>query len=555
MKENDDIPADWPEKTTIGALVHECAGTFGDKTALMYRDPARILTFRDLDAASDAVAKSLIASGIAQGTHAAVWAPNIPEWLIVSFGCAKAGIPIICLNTNFRAYDLEYILKLADVDILFLVSGSAQPGDYTDALYEICPELKDSGAGNLKSRRLPRLKTVVLLGDEQHPGMLTWQEFLSRGEPVSAPDLHRRISSVRPDDGAFIFLTSGTTGRPKCALWRHARFIGNMTYLAEKILFTPDDVCCIPLPFFHVYGCGVTLSSLFSGCTVAPVVRFNAREFLTTIESSHATQVFGTPTMFVAALDELGRAPYDTSSLKGGNMGGSVSPPALVGAVIEKMGAEKFGILYGMTEILLFACGSPRDSQKNRIGSIGRPSEKIRSKIIIPATGTEVPPGQQGELLVHSPWTMSEYYHNPEATAELIDAEGFVHTGDIAFVDRDGYYHITGRSKDLIIRGGDNISPSEIEGFLLTHPAVLDAQVVGIRSGYFGEEPLAFVRLKPGQAVTALGLKQFCRRNIDITRVPADFLFVDQYPLTASGKVQKFRLREMAEEMLARENH
>jgi len=549
MKENDDIPADWPEKTTFGAWFHTVAAAAGDRPALVYCDPAQTLTYRELDLLSDAIAKSIIAMGIEKGTHAALWAPNIPEWPAILLGCAKAGLPLLLVNTGFRSYDLEYCLNLADAGVLFLASGSGQPGEYITALYDVCPGLEDSQPGKVSSQKLPRLRTVVQIDDGSHPGILPWTVFLGQGQQVAQTALRARESSVRPEDRFIFFLTSGTTGKPKCAYWTHERFIGTTFNTADCFGFAPDDIVCIPPPFFHIFGCVLLLSAFSRGCTVAPLERFNPQEMVRTIETFRATHIVGTPSMFVAALNEYSRTSYNTASLKGGMTGGAVSPPAVVRAVIEKLGAREFGIGYGLSEILV-TLTRPSDPVECRTGSVGRPMRGSGIRIIHPRDGTDVTPGETGEVLVRSPWMMSGYYNKPDATAAAIDDDGFFHTGDLGYVDGEGYYHITGRSKDLVIRGGENISPSEIEEFLLTHPAVLDAQVVGIKSEYYGEDPVAFIRTRPGQEVTALGLKQFCRRSIDISKVPANFFFVDQYPLTASGKVQKYRLREMAAEIL-----
>ena len=550
MKENADIPADWPEKTTFGAWFRAVAAGAGDRAVLVYRDPARTVTYRELDLLSDAIAKSIIAMGIEKGTHAALWAPNIQEWPAILLGCAKAGLPLLLVNTSFRSYDLEYCLNLVDVGILFLASGNGQPGEYISALYEACPGLGDSQPGKISSQKLPHLRTAVQIDDGNHRGILPWTAFLGQGEQVARTDLQARESSVRPEDRFIFLFTSGTTGWPKCITWTHERLIGTTFTLADGFGLAPGDVVCIPPPFFHLLGCGILLSALSSSCTVAPLERFNPQEMLRTIETFRVTHIFGVPSMFVSALNEYNRTRYNTASLRGGVVAGAVSPPAVVRAVMDILGAREFGICYGLSEVLA-TITRPSDPMECRTGSIGRPLRDTDIRIVHPLDGTDVRPGETGEILVRSPWMISGYYDKPDTIVAATDDDGFLHTGDLGFVDGDGYYHIAGRSRDLIIRGGENISPSEIEEFLLTHPAVMDAQVVGIKSEYYGEEPVAFVRTKPGQAVTALGLKQFCRRSIAIEKVPSTFFFVDQYPLTASGKVQKFRLREMAAELLS----
>lgn len=547
------IPLQTAGTVTAGRLLEKQAGTRGDSPALAFHQRNESYKYSEFDHIARQVAKGLLALGIARGEHIALWAPNLPEWLFVLFGCAKAGAPLVAVNTNYRAYELEYVLKQSDATTLFLAGGAGQPGGYPAAVYDICPELKTARPGQLKAGRLPELRKVVFLGEEKHPGMFSWTEFLNRGADIGEQELAIREESLEPGDAFTIQYTSGTTGVPKGAMLTHTAYVINAFATTGRQGLTPEDTVCIPLPFFHAYGCIAVMAAVAAGAAIAAVEQFRARDMLRIMETCRATAVSGTPTMFVAALEELSKRPYDLSCLRGGNVSGAPSPPELVKAVAEKMGAREFGVLYGSTEAIISIMNHPDASLEHRAGTIGRAMPDVELKIIDPRTGQEVPAGVQGELCVKSPSTMKGYYKMPEATAKAIDARGWLHSGDLACADANGFYRITGRLKDVIIRGGENIYPAEIEEFLFTHPKIKDSQVVGIPCSYYGEDTVAFVRLKQGQTATPLEIKRYCRERIALIKVPTYFIFVDQYPQTASGKVQKFKLREMAVEMLAGE--
>ncbi len=536
---------------TAGKLLEEQAGIRGDSPSLIFQQRNKSYTYSEFNHIARQVAKGLLASGIARGEHVALWAPNLPEWLFVLFGCAKAGAPLVAVNTNYRAYELEYVLKQSDATTLFLADGAGQPGEYLAAIYEICPELKTARPGQLKAGRLPELRNVIFLGEEKHPGMFSWTEFLNRGADICNQELAERENALEPGDVFTLLYTSGTTGVPKGAMLTHANFVINAFATAGRQGLTPEDSVCIPLPFFHAYGCVAVMAAVAAGSVIAAVEQFRARDMLRIMESNRATAVCGTPTMFVAALEELSKRPYDLSCLRGGNVSGAPSPPELVKAVVEKMGAREFGVLYGSTEAIISIMNHPDAALEHRAGTIGRAMPDVELKIIDPRTGQEVPAGVQGELCVKSPAMMKGYYKMPESTAKTIVAGGWMQSGDLACADENGFYRITGRINDVIIRGGENIYPAEIEEFLFTHPKVKDSQVVGIPCSYYGEDTVAFVRLKPGETATPLELKRYCRKRIALNKVPTYFIFVDQYPQTASGKAQKFKLREMAVQMLA----
>ena len=523
---------------TIGDLLQIKARDFSEKDAMLFPQRQQKKSYAQFHAASVKVAKALLALGVEKGEHAAIWAPNIPEYLEIEFGCAMAGVPLVMINTNYRAFELEYVLQQSDTTVLFLVSGAAREGEYLEALQEV-------------RGHLARLRQVVFLGEGEQTAMVNWQEFLSAGSQADEDAFAARTNSIQGTDIFTIQYTSGTTGSPKGAMLSHEAYLENTRAIAERQGLASDDVVCVPLPFFHAYGCLIIVSALMAGGTIAVVERFRAQDLLQTMEKCRATAVSGTPTMFVAALEEMENRSYDLSSLRGGNVAGAFCPPELARAVIEKMGAAEFGILYGSTEGLVSLMNAAADSLSHRIGSVGNAMPGYDAKIIDPQTGGVVAAGTQGELCIRGTSMMTGYYKMEEQAKKTLDTEGWLHSGDLASIDSDGFCFISGRIKDMIIRGGENIYPAEIEAFLLTHPKILDAQVVGIPCDYYGEDLVAFVRLKQGHAAEVLEMKRFCRERIAINKVPAMFYFVEQYPLTASGKVQKFKLREIAVEKMA----
>ena len=539
-------------RMTVGSLVAEQAQAFADKPALIFPYRRLTCTFGELNNSAREVAAALIALEVARGEHAALWAPNLPEYMSVVLGCAKAGAPLVLINTNYQRFELEQVLRQSDVATLFIADGAGQLGEYLHILREICPELATGEFPASPADRLPGLRRIVFLGDEKQPGMLSWPEFLALAAETDKDAVDAREKTVEPEDIFLIQHTSGTTGVPKGAMMTHASYVLNMCAVIECQDLTAEDCLCVPLPFFHIYGTIMVLSFFAAGASVAPVERFQARAMLETVESCRATEVCGTPTMYVAALRELETRNYDLSSLQGGTISGAYCSPDLVKAVAEKMGAHGFGVIFGMTEALC-TMSRPTDPLHRRSETAGRIMPDRELKIVDFHTGQTVPTNAVGELCVRGVPVIGGYYRMPEATAEVIDKDGWLHSGDLFRVDAEGYYSFVGRLKHIIIRGGENIYPTEIEGFLQAHPKVADAQVVGIPCEYFGEDVVAFIRLKSGCTATSLELKRYCRQHIALSKVPAKFFFVEQYPLTASGKVQKFKLREMAVSLMAEE--
>lgn len=542
-------------QTTIGQLVDLVADQFGENRALVYHKLGIDLNYRQFRDRCNEVAKGFMALGVEKGEKIAIWANNVPQWVLTQFGTGKMGAVMVTVNTNYRSFELEYLMKQSDATTLLLIGGVRSQDEYLKVLDDVCPELKKSEPGKLVCRKLPMLKNVVFLGDRKLPGMFTWDELLALGRQVDDAALKARQDSLDPDDVINMQYTSGTTGFPKGVQLSHTNLIGNAKSMAECMRLSAVDTLCIPVPFFHCFGCVIgTLCSVVSATAMAPVVAFNPVDVLETIQASRCTAVHGVPTMFIAELEEMKNRAYDTSSLRTGVMAGSPCPIEVMKQVVSTLGVSEMTIVYGQTESSPGITQTrPDDSLELRVTTVGRALPNVEVKIVDPASGEEVPRGQQGELYTRGYHVMKGYYKNPEATAEVIDADGWLHTGDLATMDENGYCKITGRIKDMIIRGGENIYPREIEEFLYTHPGIKDVQVVGVPSRKYGEEVVAFVQLKNDAKLTSDDLRAFCTDKIAFHKIPAYFVFVDEYPTTASGKIQKYKLRQEAVEQLNRE--
>ncbi len=437
----------------------------------------------------------------------------------------------------------------------FLIGGVREPDEYIKVINEVCPELKDSEPGKLKNDNLPFLKNIVFIGDETPPGMFNWKDLMELGEKVSDEELDRVQKTLHPDEVINMQYTSGTTGFPKGVMLTHTNIIGNAKSIAECMKLSPKDKLCIPVPFFHCFGCVLgTLTCLVSGATMCPVVQFKPDAVLRSVEQLKCTALHGVPTMFIAELEEMEKKKYDTSHLRTGIMAGSPCPIEVMKKVVNVMGAKEMTIAYGQTEASpVITQTRTEDPIEIRVSTVGRALPNVEVKIVDIDTGEEVPPGVQGELCTRGYHVMKGYYKNEEATKNAIDKDGWLHTGDLAIMDENGYCKITGRIKDMIIRGGENIYPREIEEFLYTHPKIKDVQVVGVPSKKYGEEVAAFVQLKEGEMATEEEMKEFCKDKIAFHKIPRYWFFVDEYPTTASGKIQKYKLREEATRLLGRE--
>jgi fatty-acyl-CoA synthase len=536
-----------PVSITIGDLMDQTTAKFPDKEAVVYPELGLRLTFSEFQALCNQVAKGLMALGIQPGEHIAIWATNVPEWVTTQFASAKMGAVLVTVNTSYRVHELEYLLRQSDSTTLLLID-SFRGASYLDMIYEICPELRECEPGKLQAKRLPRLRNVIFIGDEAQPGMFTWADVLALGAEVPDEELVRVQSSLHADDVINMQYTSGTTGFPKGVMLSHKNIVNNAINVAACQNITEKDRICIPVPFFHCFGCVMgTLASVATGATMVPLVSFEPLRVLQAVQNEKCTALYGVPTMFIAELNHPDFDTFDVSSLRTGIMAGSPCPVEVMKKVVDVMGIREITIAYGQTESSpVITQTRPNDTIEQRVSTVGRVLPHVEVKIVDPATGEELPPGEQGELCTRGVHVMKGYYNMPEQTAKAIDNEGWLHTGDLAMVDENGYYRITGRLKDMIIRGGENIYPREIEEFLYQHDKILDVQVVGVPDELYGEQILACIKVKEGETLTEEEVKEFCRGKIARYKIPHYIQFVNEYPMTASGKIQKFRLREQA---------
>lgn len=536
---------------TIGRLLEEKAELYPEHDAVVYSDRGLRWTYREFDDICRKAAKGFLKLGIDKGEQLAAWSTNTPEWLVTQFATGKMGAVLVTVNTNYRTTELEYLLTQSDATTILLMD-SWKDSSYIDMLYEIAPELKGSEPGKLNCSRVPFLKNVIVLGDKRYPGTYSWDDIIELGETVSDNELNRRMDNLEPDDVINMQYTSGTTGFPKGVMLTHNNIVNNGFNIANCMKLTVEDRLCIPVPFFHCFGCVLgTMACVSVGATMVPVQEFNPKRVLQTVQAEKCTGLHGVPTMFIAELNDPDFEKFDLSTLRTGIMAGSNCPIEVMKAVIDKMGITEITIAYGQTESSPVITQTRTDDPiELRVETVGKALPNVEVKIVEPGTAREVARGVQGELCTRGYHVMKGYYKNMAATREAIDAEGWLHTGDLAVMDENGYCKITGRLKDMIIRGGENIYPREIEEFLYSHPKVLDIQVIGIPDQVYGEEVMAWIILKEGEIATAEEMKEFCNGKISKHKIPKYIEFTNAYPMTASGKIQKFRLRDQAIELV-----
>ena len=549
-------------KTTIGDLLDRQAERFGDNDALVHVDWGVRYSYEAFRAECDQVARGLLALGINKGDHVCIWATNYPEWVVAQFATAKIGAVMVTVNPAYRTHELEYVLKQSDASAIILI-GNFRSSDYVGMLNEVVPELVTSAPGQLRSDKLPHLQNVIFIppyaaasediSRECPPGMWPWDDVRERGEEISASALAQRQATCHPDDVINIQYTSGTTGNPKGVMLSHHNIISNMVYTGQGLHLTEQDRLCIPVPLYHCFGCcaGSLLCSINGATMVLPSEYFDPLKTLQAVEKERCTVIHGVPTMFIAELGHPEFEKFDLSTLRTGIMAGSPCPIEVMRQVIDRMGVSEITIGYGQTEAApIITLTRSDDTIERRVTTVGPVIPEVEVKIIDPETGQEVASGEQGELYSRSLMNMKGYYKMPEATAAAIDPEGWLHTGDLATVDEEGYYKITGRLKDMIIRGGENVYPREIEEFLYTNPKVSDVQVIGVPDQRVGEEVMAWLMLKPGETATEEEVREFCRGKIAHYKVPRYVKFVSEFPMTVTGKIQKFVMRDMAIEEL-----
>lgn len=536
---------------TVGGLLDEVAQKYPERDALVYSDRDLKYSYRELNARVDKLAKGMLALGIGKGDHVGIWATNVPDWLTVFYATARIGAVFVTVNTSYKPAELEYVMAQSDMKALFLIDGYRDT-DYVQAVYDLVPELKTMPRGSLNSARFPFLKSVIYIGPHQHHGMYGFAEVLELSSQVSDDELARVKASLDPHDVVNMQYTSGTTGFPKGVMLTHYGIINNGLSIGERQRFTGAERLCLPVPLFHCFGITLgVMAVLTHAATVVPLETFDPLMVLATIQKERCTAVYGVPTMFIAELTHPMFNMFDMSSLRTGIMAGSPCPEPVMRQVMEKMHCSEITIVYGLTEASPGITQTRTDDPVHvRVSTVGKPFEGVEVKIIDPETGKTVRRGEPGELCSRGYNTMKGYYKMPQQTAEVLSPDGWLRTGDQAVEDDEGYIRITGRLKDVIIRGGENIYPKEVEDFLREIPGIRDIQIVAVPSEKYGEEAAAFVQLN-GKGLEPGEIQDFCRGKIARYKIPKYIFFTDSFPMTASGKIQKFKLREEAKRRLS----
>lgn len=535
---------------TLGQVLDATVARFPDREAIVYADRDYRQTWREFAAVVDDFAKGLMALGVQKGEKVAVWATNVPYWVALQFATAKIGAILLTVNTNYREHELRYLLTQSECENIFLID-SLRDYNYLDTLYTIAPELRVQERESFVCKSLPHLKRVCFLGAEKHRGMYSVPEILDLSVMIDDAEYQARQDLLAPWDVINMQYTSGTTGFPRGVMLTHVGVGLNGYWIGKNQNFTEHDRLCLPVPLFHCFGCVLGVSAAVNhGTTMVILESYNPLKVLAAIDSERCTALYGVPTMFLAELEHKLFKRFDLSSLRSGIMAGSVCPEPLMRRVVEDMNMKEITICYGLTE------GSPvmtqsdvNDPMSLRCETVGCAMPGIEVRIADPETCEELPRGEVGEILCRGYNLMKGYYKMPEDTAKAISPEGWLHSGDLGIMDDGGYVRVTGRIKDMIIRGGENVYPREVEEFLLEMDGVLDVQVVSVPSRKYGEEVAAFIIPKPGVDLRPEDVRAHCRGRIAHYKVPPYVAMVSGFPLTASGKIQKYKLREQAIEL------
>jgi fatty-acyl-CoA synthase len=530
---------------TLGGVIEEMAARFPTKDFMVFPDRNLRFSYAEFDRRVNNLARGLLAIGIGKGDNVGIWATNVPDWLTFLFATAKIGSITVTVNTAYRTHELEYLVRQSDIKALCLIDGF-RDSDYVAMVNELVPELKSCQRGALVSARFPRLKSVIFMGPQKHRGMYTTPELLLLGSHGDDEELKGISAGLHCHEVINMQYTSGTTGFPKGVMLTHHNILNNGFNIGERQKFTDAERVCVPVPLFHCFGLVLAMMAIVThGATAVIIESFDPLLVLASVQKEKCTALYGVPTMFIAELNHPMFPMFDLRSLRTGIMAGSPCPTEIMNRVIKEMHATDITIAYGLTE------GSPvmtqtstDDAVELRVSTVGQHLPGIEVRIVDPETNREAPPGTQGEVVCRGYNVMKGYYNMPEETAQAIDAEGWLHSGDLGTMDANGYFKITGRIKDMIIRGGENVYPREIEEYLLAMPGVKDIQVAGIASPKYGEEVGAFVICKDGATLSEEDVRDFCRGKISRFKVPRYVFFVDAFPMTASGKIQKYKLKE-----------
>jgi len=531
---------------TIGERLLKTAARFPDREALVVRHQDVRWTWRDYVERIDRLAVGLLALGLGRGDRVGIWAPNCAEWCLVQFATARIGAILVNINPAYRVFELEYALNKSGCRAV-IAAERFKSSEYLRMLHDLAPELDHCAPGRLHAAKLPALETVIRMGDAHSPGMFNFDEVAALGSADEQARLPEIAAGLSPQDVINIQFTSGTTGNPKGAALTHHNILNNANQVAHGMRFTEQDRLCIPVPMYHCFGMVLgKLACVSTGATaVFPGDAFEPGAVLETVAAERCTALHGVPTMFIAELEHPDFARYDLSSLRTGIMAGAPCPVEVMKKVIDRMHMAEVLIAYGQTE-----CSPVNhmtladDPLEKRVETVGRAGPHLEVKIV-DERGEVVPVGTPGDICTRGYAVMKGYWEDPEKTAETVDAEGWLHSGDLGVMDEEGYVAVVGRLKDMIIRGGENIYPREIEEFLFTHPKIQDAKVIGVPDEKYGEEVCAWVQLKEGETLSEDEIRAFCKANIAYFKVPRYIRLVKEFPMTVTGKVQKFRMREV----------
>ncbi|OPY23154.1 MAG: Acetyl-coenzyme A synthetase [Methanomethylovorans sp. PtaU1.Bin073] len=536
---------------TLGAVLENVVANDPDREFMVYPDRDLRFTYKEFDERVNTLAKGLLAIGIGKGDHVGIWAKNVPDWLTFMFATAKIGAVLVTVNTAYKSHETEYVIKQSDMKALAIIDGFRDV-DYISIMYELVPELKTQQRGKLRSERFPYLKSVIFIGQEKHRGMYNSAELLLLGKHGNDEELHRIKESLNCNEVVNMQYTSGTTGFPKGVMLTHSNILNNGLSIGDRQKFTSKDRLCLPVPLFHCFGIVLGVMAILThGATLVMLELYDPLMVLAAIQKEKCTALYGVPTMFIAEYTHPMFKMFDLSSLRTGIMAGSTCPIDAMKRVIKDMHCTEITSVYGLTEASPgITQTTTDDAVELRVETVGKAFPGVEAAVLDPETYAPLPPNTIGEICCRGYNVMKGYYKMPEETKKAIDEKGWLHSGDLGTCDENGYYRITGRIKDMIIRGGENVYPREIEEFLYTVDGVKDAQVVGIPDEKYGEIVGAFVMLNDGVQLTEEDIQDYARTKIARYKVPKHIFFVNEYPLTASGKIQKFKLRELAVKLL-----
>jgi fatty-acyl-CoA synthase len=531
---------------TLGSMLEKWAIESPDHEFMVYPDRNLRFTYGQFNHRVNQLAKGLISIGVKQGDKVGIWANNVPDWSTFMYATAKIGAILVTVNTSYKLTELEYLIRNADLHTLCIIDGF-RDSDYVNMTFELVPELKTAVRGELVSEKFPQLKNVIFIGPQKHKGMYNTHELILLGSYLPDDELIKANKQVNCHDVVNMQYTSGTTGFPKGVMLSHYNILNNGFATGECMQYTQADRLLVCVPLFHCFGCVLAMCAVIThGSTMVFVEDFDPLMVLASVQKEKCTALYGVPTMFIAELNHPMFDMFDLGSLRTGIMAGSLCPIETMNQVMEKMNCRDLIIVYGLTE------SSPgmtatriTDKPEIRATTVGTNYPGVEVKVVDPETGAECPPETQGEICCRGYNVMKGYYNNPDATSKAIDQEGWLHSGDLAVKTRDGFFRITGRIKDMIIRGGENIYPREIENFLYQMPQIEMVEIAGIPDEKYGEIVGAFVKLRAGKTVTQEEIQEYCRGKISRHKIPKYVIFVDDFPKTASGKIQKYKLREM----------